>query len=38
MSTTLGTGITARLGDLTDWIRDNAPAILAAQAAYDASR
>jgi DNA-binding HxlR family transcriptional regulator len=36
--TALGEGITARLGGLTDWIRDNAAAILAAQAAYDASR
>jgi DNA-binding HxlR family transcriptional regulator len=36
--TALGMGITARLGDLTDWIRDNAAAILVAQAAYDASQ
>ena len=36
--TPLGNGVTSRLGDLTDWIRDNAAAILVAQVAYDASR
>jgi DNA-binding HxlR family transcriptional regulator len=35
--TPLGKGITAKLGALTEWIRENAAAILAAQAAYDAA-
>jgi DNA-binding HxlR family transcriptional regulator len=34
--TPLGRGLTTRLSHLTDWIRDNAPAILAAHADYDA--
>lgn len=33
--TPLGAGLTAKLGELTEWIRDNAEAILAAQAAHD---
>ncbi|WP_307801904.1 winged helix-turn-helix transcriptional regulator [Actinomadura violacea] len=36
--TPLGRGVTASLSALTGWIRDHAPAIIAAQRAYDAAR